>query len=165
MIASSWHPLALFGALAIAFGADATAQEQPEPQRGPGVVVLHFAPGTSARCEQQTPTSGRTLFREYRTAGGTSLAISGHVALRFKTSTTQRQIDSLIAATGIEAFATDKRSRCRRYVLSLVHPEGDALTIANALRASGLVDYATPDLVRVAPRGRLAIRSSSISKP
>lgn len=157
MIASSWHPLALYGALAIAFGTDATAQERPELQGGPGVVVLHFASstsGTSARCAQApTPSSRRTLFREYRTAGGTSLTISGHVALRFKASTTQRQIDSLIAATGIEAFAPDKRSRCRRYALNLVHPELDALAIANALRASGLVDYAIPDLSASRPEG------------
>jgi hypothetical protein len=156
MIASSRHPLALFGALAIAFGADATAQERPEPQRGPGIVVLHFAPstsGTSAQCAQGSTPSAGTLFRQYRTAGGTSLTITGHVALRFKASTSQRQIDSLIAATGIEAFTPDNRSRCRRYVLNLVHPEDDALAIATALRASGLVDYATPDLAAGRPEG------------
>jgi hypothetical protein len=78
------------------------------------------------------------------------------VALRFKATTSQRQIDSLIAATGIEAFAPDKRSRCRRYVLSLVHPENDALAIANALRASGLVDYAIPDLTAGRPEGSVS---------
>ena len=156
MIASSWHPLALYGALAISFGADAMAQERAEPQRGPGIVVLHFAPstsGTSAPCAQGSTPSAGTLFRQYRTAGGTSLTISGHVALRFKTSTSPRQIDSLIAATGIEAFAPDKQSRCRRYVLNLVHPENDAIAIAEALRASGLVDYATPDLSAGRPEG------------
>jgi flagellar hook capping protein FlgD len=156
MIASSWHPLALYGALAIAFGADARAQERSEPQRGPGIVVLHFAPATSGesgQCAQGSTPSAGTLFRQYRTAGGASLTITGHVALRFKVSTGPRQIDSLIAATGIEAFAPDKRSRCRRYVLSLVHPENDAAAIADALRASGLVDYATPDLSAGRPEG------------
>lgn len=157
MIPSSWHSLALCGALTIALGADATAQERVEAPRGPGVVVLHFAPstpGTSARCAQiKTPSAPRSLFREYRTGSGTSLTINGHVALRFKASTSQRQIDSLIAATGIEAFAPDNQTRCRRYVLSLVHPDLDAPAIASALVASGLVDYATPDLNASRPEG------------
>ncbi|HEY7192192.1 MAG TPA: FlgD immunoglobulin-like domain containing protein [Gemmatimonadales bacterium] len=81
------------------------------------------------------------------------------MALRFKASTSQRQIDSLIAATGVEAFTPDNQSRCRRYVLSLLHPENDAIAIANALRASGLVDYATPDLSAGRSEG---IRSDSL---
>ena len=156
MIASSCHSLALCGVLVIALGADATAQVA-ETQRGPGVVVLHFAastPGTSAGCAQTKASSApRSPFREYRSASGTALTINGHVALRFKASTSQRQIDSLIAATGIEAYAPDNQSRCRRYVLNLVHPEMDPLAIANALRASGLVDYATPDLNAGRPEG------------
>ena len=147
---SSRRTLFLLGALATTVGADpmsATALQQP----GPGIVVLHFTPSTGASgraCAQATTNSGRTrtLFREYRTAGGTPLAITGQVALRFKASTSGRQIDSVIAATGAEAFTAPKRSRCRRYVLSLAHPEHDAITIANALQASGLVVYATPDL-------------------
>ena len=155
MASSSWHILPLLGALSFPLGADAVAQERAEPQGGPGVVVLHFASsatGTSANCAQRTTTSARTLLRESRTAG-TSLTVSGHVALRFKASTSQRQVDSLIAATGIEAFTADKQSRCRRYVLSLVHPEDDAIAIAQALQASGLVDYATPDLTAGRPEG------------
>ena len=94
----------------------------------------------------KTSGAARTLFREYRTRDGTPLPISGHVALRFKASTSERQIDSLISATGVEAFTAANRSKCRRYVFSLAHPEDDAIAIANALRASGLVAYATQDL-------------------
>ena len=151
MSSSSRHIPYLLGAVAIALGADpssATAQQRS----GPGIVVLHFARSTSATsaraCDQAAAASGRTqnLFREYRTADGTPLAISGRVALRFKATTSERQIDSVIAATGIEAVAGPNRSRCRRYVLNLAHPENDAIAVANALQASGLVVYATPDL-------------------
>jgi hypothetical protein len=152
MAPSTWHALALYGTLAIALGADAAAQERAEAQQRPGFVVLHFArstTGSSAKACAQAATKGtgaRTLFREYRAAGGTPLTIGGHVALRFKASTTERQIDSLITATGIEGFTSGQRSPCRRYVIDLMHPENDATAIANALRTSGLVDYATPDL-------------------
>jgi hypothetical protein len=150
MDSSSRHMLSLLGALAIAVGADpasATAQQQV----GPGIVVLHFVPSTSAAaagaCGKASTNSGRaaTLFREYRTADGTPLTISGLVALRFKASTSERQIDSLIAATGIEVSTAANRSRCRRYVFRLVHPEDDPIAVANALLASGLVVYAKPD--------------------
>jgi len=151
MLSPSRHIPYLLGALAFTLGAGpapATAQQRS----GPGIVVLHFARSTSAAsaraCEQAAATSARTrsLFREYRTADGTALTISGRVALRFKASTSERQIDSLIAAMGVEAFTTGNRSKCRRYVFSLAHPEADATAIANALLASGLVVYATPDL-------------------
>jgi len=151
MKSSSRHTLSLLGALAMALGArpaSAIALQQVDP----GIVVLHFAPsasGASAQaCRQDVKSSGRapTLFREYRTAAGTPLTISGHVALRFKPSTSERQIDSLIAARGVEVFTAANRSRCRRYVFSLAHPEDDAIATANALQRSGLVVYATPDL-------------------
>ena len=164
MTASSWHTLFLCGTLVIALGTDARTQERPQAQRSPGIVVLHFVPSTSAAsagaCGQARTNSGRagTLFREYRTADGTSLTISGLVALRFKASTSERQIDSLIAATGIEVSTAPNRSRCRRYVLRLVHPEDDPSAVANALLASGLVVYATPDLAADRPEG---IRSDS----
>jgi len=152
MTASSWHTLFLCGTLVIALGTDARTQERPQAQRSPGITVFHFGPSASGEstraCRQEVNNSGRarTLFREYRTADGTPLTISGLVALRFKASTSERQIDSLIAATGIEVSAATNRSRCRRYVFRLVHPEDDAIAIANALRASGLVVYATQDL-------------------
>jgi len=152
MECSSRHIPYLLAALGIALGADpasATAQQRG----GPGIVVLHFARATSAAsaraCDQAAAASGRTrsLFREYRKAAdATPLTISGHVALRFKATTSERQIDSLIAATGIEVFAGPSRSHCRRYVFNLAHPENDAIAVANALQASGLVVYATPDL-------------------
>ncbi len=128
----SRHMVSLL-ALAIAVGAD-PASATALQQIGPGIVVLHFVPSTSAAaagaCGKASTNSGRasTRFREYRTADGTPLTISGLVALRFK-----------------EAFTAANRSRCRRYVLRLVHPEDDAIAVANALRASGLVVYATPD--------------------
>ena len=151
MESSSRHIPYLLVALAIAVGpgpASATSLQQV----GRGIVVLHFVPsissGSARDCLQEGKNSGaaRTLFREYRARDGTPLTISGHLALRFKASTSERQIDSLIAATGIEAFTAANRSKCRRYVFSLAHPEDDASAIANALRASGLVVYATPDL-------------------
>lgn len=150
MDSSSRHMLSLL-ALAFAVGAD-PASVSAQQQIGPGIVVLHFVPSTSAAsagaCGKASTNSGRpsTLFREYRTADGASLTITGQVALRFKASTSERQIDSLIAATGIEAFTAANRSKCRRYVFSLAHPEDDATAIANALMASGLVVYAKPDL-------------------
>ncbi len=106
-------------------------------------------------CQRQTKNGGRaqTLFRQYRTTAGSPLTISGHVALRFKASTSERQIDSLIAATGVEVFAADDRSRCRRYVLRVVRLEDDPNAIASALQASGLVDYATPDDSAGRPEG------------
>src|SRR6267142_5592647 len=152
MTASSRHTLFVCGTLVIGLGTDARAQARQQAQRPPGIVVFHFGPsasgGSTRACRQEVPNSGgaRALFREYRTAGGTALTISSQVALRFKASTSARQIDSLIAATGIEAFTSANRSRCRRYVFSLAHPEDDASAVANALRASGLVVYATPDL-------------------
>ena len=170
MAASSWHILSVLGALALTLGADARTPERaiasPTEFRrvatgpgSPGLVVLHFAPSTSGAsagaCRQEVENSGRarTLFREYRTADGTPLTITGHVALRFKASTSERQIDSLIAATGIEAFTSANRSRCRRYVLRLVHPEDDPIAIVNALQQSGLVEYATPDSSAGRPEG------------
>jgi flagellar hook capping protein FlgD len=157
MESSSRHILYLLGALAVAVGVD-SASAMALQQPGPGIVVLHFArstSGTSGGPCQQGENSGRarTLFREYRTAAGPPLTISGHVALRFKASTSERQIDSLIAATGIEAFTAANRSKCRRYVFRLVHPEDDPIAIANALRESGLVVYATPDLAAGRPEG------------
>jgi len=146
-------------AFGIAVAADPAPASAQQPI-GPGIVVLHFARSTSATsaraCDQAAlAASGRTrsLFREYRTADGTPLAISGHVALRFKATTSERQIDSLIGATGIEVFAGPNRSRCRRYVFNLAHPENDALAVANALQASGLVVYARPDLSAGRPEG------------
>lgn len=119
-------------------------------QQPAGLVVLHFAPPTAGEsaCQADVGTSvrGRTLFREYRTADGTSLSITGHVALRFKTSTRAAQIDSLIAATGLEVFTSVKRSACRRFVFAVAQQPTDANAFAQALRQSGLVDYATPDL-------------------
>lgn len=150
MDSSSRHLLSLL-AFAIAVGAD-PASASAQQQIGPGIVVLHFVPSASAAaagaCGKASANSGRatTLFREYRTADGTTLTITGQVALRFKASTSERQIDSVIAATGIEAFTTANRSKCRRFVFSLAHPEYDATAIANALLASGLVVYAKPDL-------------------
>lgn len=155
---SSRHMLSLLGALAFAVGAD-PASATALQQIGPGIVVLHFVPSTSAAsagaCGQASKNSARahTLFREYRTADGTPLTISGLVALRFKASTSERQIDSLIAAMGVEVFTAANRSRCRRYVFSLAHPENDAIAVANALQASGLVVYATPDLSAGRPEG------------
>jgi flagellar hook capping protein FlgD len=149
MDSSSRHMLSLL-AFVIALGANPAPASAQQPI-GPGIVVLHFVPSTSAAagaCGKASTNSGRasTLFREYRTADGTTLTITGQVALRFKASTSERQIDSMIAATGIEAFTTANRSKCRRYVFSLAHPEYDATAIANALLASGLVVYARPDL-------------------
>jgi len=95
----------------------------------------------------------RTLFRGYRTADGQLLNISGHVALRFKASTSERQIDSLIAATGIEVTTSGARFGCRRFVLSVVRLNDDPITIASALRQSGLVDYALPDSSAGRPEG------------
>lgn len=95
----------------------------------------------------------RTLLRNNRQPDGTQLSVSGHVALRFKASTSTRQIDSLIAATGIEVFTGADRSGCRRYVFSLARPGEDATKIANVLQASGLVVYATPDLSAGRPEG------------
>jgi hypothetical protein len=145
-------------AFVIALGANPASASAQQPI-GPGIVVLHFARSTSATsaraCDQAAAATGRTrsLFREYHTADGTALAISGRVALRFKVTTSERQIDSLIAATGIEAFAGPNRSRCRRYVFNLTHPENDAIAVANALQASGLVVYARPDLSAGRPEG------------
>jgi hypothetical protein len=136
MKSSSRHMLSLFGPLVIVLGADARTHSTPA-----GFVVLHFARSTSGEstlaCSQDVKTNGRTLFR------GT---INGQVAIRFKTSTSERQIDSLIAATGVEVFSSVKRSGCRRYALRIAHVEDEPITIANALQQSGLVDYATPDL-------------------
>jgi hypothetical protein len=160
MGSSSWKMLSLFGALGIALGADAgTPVNHATRQTSPGIVVLHFGPSASGEstraCRQEVKGNerGRTLFRAYRTADGEQLTISGHVAMRFKASTSERQIDSLIAATGIEVFTSANRSRCRRYVFHLVEREDDPITIANALQASGLVEYATPDLSAGRPEG------------
>ena len=150
--------LSLLGALTIAVGADpasATALQRV----GQGLVVLHFASstsGASARaCKQQVRNGGppRTLFRGYRTGAGELLTITGHVAIRFKASTSERQIDSLIAATGIEALTAVNRAGCRRFVLGIAHLEDDPIALANALLRSGLVDYATPDFTAGRPEG------------
>jgi hypothetical protein len=124
--------LLLFGILAIALAADASAQ---------GFVVLHF---TSSACRQDAPANAgeRTLFRGYRPAGAALLTITGHVAMRFKASTSERQIDSLIAAAGVEVEPAVARG-CRRYLLAVAD---DPITIANALQQSGLVEYAALDL-------------------
>jgi hypothetical protein len=150
--ASSWWTLSLLGALAIVPRSAFVGAGQGHP----GFVVLHFVPPASSgaagaacrqgiRQEMKSTAPALTLFREYRSVSGAPLTITGHVALRFKASTSARQIDSLIAATGIEAFAPVDRAKCRRYVLSVVHPEADATAIAAALQQSGLVDYAVPD--------------------
>ena len=165
MTASSWHTLFVCGTLVTGLGTDARAQERQQAQRPPGIVVFHFGPSASGEstraCRQDVPNSGsaRALFRDYRTAGGTALTISSQVALRFKASTSARQIDSLIAATGVEAFTSANRSRCRRYVLRLVRPEDDPIAIANSLQHSGLVDYAVSDLAAGQSEG---IRSDSL---
>lgn len=154
MTLSSWHVPSLVGIVAIVLGADTGA---PAPR--PGIVVLHFGPSLSGEseraCRPAVKNSGRerTLFRDYRTADGTLLTISGHVALRFKASTTPAQIDSMIAATGIEAFPSTTRSACRRYVFSVARLADDPTTIANALQASGLVDYAVLDESAGRPEG------------
>ena len=165
MASSSWQILALCGALAIAAGADARTPDRAtasalEPRRialrqfSPGVIVLHFGPALgAAACRQEGKTfaRARTLFREYRTADGEPLAINGHVALRFKTSTSAAQIDSLIAATGVEAFPAAAGTTCRRYVIRVVHPEDDPRSVASALTYPP-----------VGPRGSPPIRTSSI---
>jgi 5-hydroxyisourate hydrolase-like protein (transthyretin family) len=75
------------------------------------------------------------------------------VAIRFKTSTSARQIDSLIAATGVEVFPSVERPGCRRYVLRVVRLEDEPTKIASVLQESGLVDYATPDFSAGRPEG------------
>ena len=159
MAASSWRITPrVCGILLLALGANARAQSKAPAQRSSGFVVLHFSPATAeapARGCQQDPTNGgaRTLLRNYHQPDGSQLTVNGHVALRFKPSTSARQIDSVIAATGIEVFSASNRSTCRRYVFSLARPGEDASTIANALQQSGLVVYATPDLSAGAAEG------------
>ena len=154
MATSSWHVPSLLGFVAITLAADAGT-----PEHRPGIVVLHFAPSApdeaERACRPEVKNDGRerTLFRDYRTADGTLLTISGHVALRFKASTSEAQIDSLIAATGIEAFPAGTRFACRRYVFSVARLEDDPSTIASTLQASGLVDYAVPDESAGRPEG------------
>jgi hypothetical protein len=118
---SASRTLLLFGILAIALAADASAQ---------GVVVVHFG---RAACRQEVKSNARTLFHG---------SIEGHVAMRFKASTSERQIDSLIAATGVEVVPAVARG-CRRYLFAVAH---DPTTMANALQRSGLVEYAALDL-------------------
>lgn len=131
--------------------AAATAlQRSATDQTPPGFVVLHFGPtnpraADACRQEAKNNLRVRTPFRESRTAEGTVLAITGHVALRFKTSTSERQIDSLIAATGIEVFTSRARPACRRFVFAVAQLEPDPTVIAQALQQGGLVEYATPD--------------------
>lgn len=170
MALSSHHILSLFGAVAIAMAADvspsfsrskppvlapdafptvgSTDLPRPTGQQGrPGFVVLHFAGGGSGgacRQEEKNSERTRTLFRPYRTPGGDLLGINGHVALRFKASTSEAQIDSVIAAAGFEVFPAN-RPGCRRYILRVVRPEDDPNTIVRALQGSGLVDYAVLD--------------------
>jgi len=148
------HILPVFGILVIALGADASAQG---PQRPRGFVVVHFSPsssgGSTRACPQPAKNSARTLLSAYRASNGERVNISGHVATRFKASTSEAQINSWIAATGIEVFTSGARMGCRRYVLRVVHAEDDPTATANALRASGLVEYATPDLSAGRPEG------------
>ena len=169
MASSSRQTLSLLAALAIAFGADPRAFSAavpvvvaPEASPGPGpagFIILHFTPSQSGEparvCQRDAKKAAkaRTLFRPYRRADGALLAITGHVALRFKTSTSERQIDSLIAATGTEVFPSATRPGCRRYVIRVVQPEDDPATVANKLQQTGLVDYATPDLSAGRPEG------------
>jgi len=152
MAPSSQHMLVLFGALALAAPQAAPA---PPPPPGPGFsgfVVLHFMP---AACQGNVKSTKRaqSLFKPVRRADGELLAINGHVALRFKSTTSDRQIDSLIAATGVEVFPSASRSGCRRYVISVANLEDDAITVATKLQQTGLVDYATPDLSAGRPEG------------
>jgi len=142
----------LCGILMVAFVVNARTQERPQAPKSPGFVVLHFAPASSATpasaCQPEGKSGGsdRTLLRESRAPNGVQLAVSGQVALRFKASTSARQIDSLIAATGVEVFTAADRASCRRYVLAVARAQEDASVIANKLQASGLVVYAIPDL-------------------
>ena len=142
----------LCGILMVTFAASAQTQERPQAPKSPGYVVLHFAPAASAapagacQSERKHATSARTLLRESRAPNGVQLAVTGQVALRFKASTSERQIDSLIAATGVEVFTAADRATCRRYVLALARAQDDVSAIANKLQASGLVVYAIPDL-------------------
>ena len=119
--------------------------------------MVHFSPsssgGSTRACPQPAKNSARTLLSAYRASNGERVNISGHVATRFKASTSEAQIDSWIAATGIEVFSSGGRVGCRRYVLRVVHAEDDPTAAANALRASGLVEYATPDLSAGRPEG------------
>ena len=81
MATPSWHVPSLVGILAIVLGADVRT-----PERRPGIVVLHFGPSASGEseraCRPEVKNSGheRTLFRDFHTADGTLLTISGHVA-------------------------------------------------------------------------------------
>jgi hypothetical protein len=148
MTSSSWQILTICGALTIALVVDArtpdraTASAPDSPgvalgQKSPRLVVLHFgpalrssAPGEAARpCQQGAKSAGRvrTLFREYRTPSGDRLTINGHVALRFKPSTSDAQIDSLIGAIGVEVFTPVNPTACRRYVFKVSAPDEDRL--------------------------------------
>jgi hypothetical protein len=144
-MASSWHIVSLVGAFAVA---GPTRSAAPAP----GFIVFHFMPAISdatahPACQAAKPSGRvRTRFQPYRRTDGTLLTITGHVALRFKKSTTERQIDSLIGATGVEAFASPAGRGCRRFVIRVVRPDDDPTAVANALQQSGLVDYAAPDL-------------------
>jgi hypothetical protein len=154
MKSSSRHMLSLCGIVVIALGARGRTQARP-----PGFVVLHFSRSTSGEsasaCRQQAQTSARarTLFSGYRKPDGELLSVTGHVAIRFKTSTSARQIDSLIAATGVEVFPSVERPGCRRYVLRVQRLEDEPTKIASVLQQSGLVDYATPDFSAGRPEG------------
>lgn len=137
--------LSLFGVLVFALGA--ALPPNTTHQRPAGFVVLHFpAAESEGACQQQVEQSGRarTLFQGYRMTDGEVLTIKGHVAIRFKASTSAAQIDSLIAATGTEAYSASARG-CRRYALRVLPLEDDPITIAKTLQESGLVEYATPD--------------------
>lgn len=128
------HVLYLLGTLAAA-------------QAPPGFVVVHFGPSADVcPADVGTRAAAATAVKVFRTPEGSPVVVTGHVALRFKSTTSHRQVDSLIAANGLEVFTPAYRSGCRRYVLAVTTGGADATSIAAGLRASGLVDYATPDL-------------------
>src|SRR5439155_15720441 len=98
---SSPHIWPVSGILVIALGADASAQG---PQRLRGFVVVHFSPsssgGSTRACPQPAKNSARSLLSAYRASYGERVNISGHVATRFKASSSDGQIDAWFAATG-----------------------------------------------------------------
>lgn len=153
MALSSRHAL-----LPLVILATAAPGAPPDPGRS-GFVVLHFMPLSSGdpgrACRKDVKATGRSsaLFKPVRRPDGQLLTINGHVALRFKPSISERQIDSLIAATGVEVFPSASRLGCRRYVISVANLEDDAVMIANKLQQTGLVDYATSDLSAGRPEG------------
>jgi hypothetical protein len=137
MARSSRFIAALFPPLCFAVALSAQTRERP------GFVVLHFAP-SACQAQPSIQRTSRTLFRGYRTSDGQFVTIDGYVATRFKPSTSERQIDSLIATLGVEASNAVARG-CRRYVLRAASLGDDPGAVAEALVRSGLVDYAIPD--------------------